>query len=198
MKIKLSDFGLKQGINEVIGITYGVSSREHNLNAAPLGLIVRDDSGIEAEIRLYPGDTDHTRRNLERSGKLWVNVVSDPVLFVISAFDDPGKEWYESLKPPVLKGALAACRFSGRLEKNSFARLRLEEGMVIRNEIRAVNRGFNQLIEALICATRLHINPGYASRILELEKVIQKCGGKREKEALLLLKEYIGDRLPQG
>lgn len=195
MKIKLSDFGLREGINEVIGITFGVSSRKLNLNAAPLGLIVRDDSGIEAEIRLYPG-ISHTRQNLERSGELWVNVVNDPLLFVISAFDDPGEEWYETLSPPVLKGTLALCRFSGKLEKGSAARLRLEEGRIIRNEIRAVNRGFNQLIEALIYATRLHLNPGYASRILELERIIEKCGGKREREALHLLKGYIRDKLP--
>jgi|Deesub1362A_J573_1020465.scaffolds.fasta_scaffold00063_149 hypothetical protein len=192
--MKLSDLGLKEGINEVIGITHGVlsvESGEFNLNAAPLGLIVGDESGIDAEVRLY---SNHTRENFERSGELWVNVIHDPVLFVISAFEDPGREWYESLQPPILKGALTVCRFSGKLEKGGRGRvikLRLEEGKVLKREIRAVNRGFNLLIEALIYATRLHLNPNYASRILELEKIIEKCGGKREKEALLLLKEYI-------
>jgi hypothetical protein len=196
MKLKLSDFGLKEGINEVIGITFGTSSADLNLNAAPLGLMVKDDSGIEAEVRLYPNNTNHTRENFEKSCELWVNVIHDPVLFVICAFDDPGKEWYESFDPPILKGALTVCRFSGKLEKGSFAKLRLEYGKVIRSQIRAVNRGFNLLIEALIYATRLHLNPSYASRILELGRIIEKCGGKREKEALLLLKEYIRDKLP--
>ncbi len=194
--VRLSDFGLKEGINEVIGITSGTSSNDFHLNAAPLGLIVKDDSGTEAEIRLYPGDTGHTRRNLERNGELWVNVVHDPILFVISAFDDPEKEWYESLRPPILKGALTACRFTGKVERGSFAKLRLQEGVIVRSQVRAVNRGFNLLIEALIYATRLHLNPDYASRILELEKIIEKCGGKREKEALHLLKEYVRGRLP--
>lgn len=196
MKIELSDFGLREGINEVIGITSGKSSSEFNLNAAPLGLMVTDDSGIEAHVKFYSSYTNHTRENFERSGELWVNVIHDPVIFVVSAFDDPGEEWYQSFSPPVLKGALAVCRFSGKLEKGGSARLMLQEGSVVRSEIRAVNRGFNLLIEALIYATRLHLNPSYASRILELERIIEKCGGKREKEALLLLKQYVRDKLP--
>jgi len=57
-----------------------------------------------------------------------------------------------------------------------------------------VNRGFNNLIDATVYATRYKV-----TRDAELKKlidyhagIVRKCGGKKELEALAMLAGYIG------
>ena len=182
--LKLSDLGFTEGINEIIAVTLGST-----LNAAPIGIIVSNASSRIAKARLFQS---HTRENIEKGSPLWANVNFDPVLFVISAFEDPSEDFYESINPPILRGSAAYCRFDCRIS-GSFATLELVEGKILRRPLRAVNRGFNALIEATVHATR------YAMGATNLEEkiryygtIVEKCGGKREKEAYKLLTEYIG------
>ncbi|MBE8539833.1 DUF447 family protein [Geoglobus acetivorans] len=177
----IEKFGLYEGINEVIGITFGGW-----INTAPIGLIVGDD----IRVRLY---SNHTRELLEKSGMLYVNVVHDPIVFVISAFEDLGEEWFESLEPPVIKGSLSWMKFRARLDGN-FAVLDLLEGDVLRKEVRAVNRGFNALIEATVHATRYILSGSetLADKIRYYGRVVERCGSRREKEAYNLLVKYAG------
>ncbi|AEA47207.1 DUF447 domain-containing protein [Archaeoglobus veneficus] len=185
--MKLSDFGFTEGINEIIAITRGVSDAGE-LNAAPIGIIVEDASSRVARARLFPS---HTKENVENGSPLWANICFDAVLFVISAFEDPGEEFYASLNPPVLKGAVVCCRFDVEMDGGT-AKLELAEGTVIERPLRAVNRGFNAVIEATVHATR------YAMGVKNLEEkiryygtIVEKCGGSREKEAYKLLLDYI-------
>lgn len=180
--MKLRDFGLWNGINEVIVVTKG-----EKLNTAPVGIIVNDENGLEARAKLYPS---HTRENVEKGSFFVANIVIDPLIFAISAFDDLGEEFFETLNPPVIKDALAYCEFEVRLN-GLFAYLRLLKGNTIRKEVRAINRGFNAVIEALVHATRVVKNHS-----LELERkirycyeIIEKCGGEREKQAMEIIKE---------
>lgn len=179
----LKDFGLRNGINEVIAITKG-----DKLNTAPIGIIVENEESVFAKARLY---ASHTRRNVEKGSFLIANVISDAVLFALATFEDLGEEFFENLDPPILKGALAYCEFKPKL-KDFFVELELLNGKIVRNELRAVNRGFNAVIEALIFATRLGINSEFAKRIKECYKIIEKCGGKREKEAMEIIKKKTG------
>ncbi|AKG92344.1 hypothetical protein GAH_00302 [Geoglobus ahangari] len=183
----ISEFGLREGINEVIGITLG-----EWINTAPLGIIVGDD----VRVRLYG---NHTRRFLERTGVLYVNVIHDPVVFVISAFEDLGEEWFESLNPPVIRGSESWLKFSARVEGN-YAILDFAEGEVLRSDLRAINRGFNMLIEATVHATRyvLSGSEALAERIRYCGRIIERCGGRREKEAYELLLGYAGLKKEEG
>ncbi|MEM0202784.1 MAG: DUF447 family protein [Archaeoglobaceae archaeon] len=183
--MRLRDFGLRNGINEVIVITKG-----EKLNTAPIGIIVENEDSVFAKAKLFPS---HTRSNLEKGSFFIANVVSDPVLFALATFEDLGEEYFESLDPPILKGSLAFCEFEPRLE-GSVVHLKLLRGKVLRNEIRAVNRGFNAVIEALIFATRLNLNPGFADRIRECYRIIEKCGGEKERKAMEIIKEKTGIR----
>ncbi len=181
----LSEFGLQEGINETIAITFFEDGRP---NTAPVGVVVKDG---KAKVRLYPS---HTRNNVEREGRIWINVVWDPIVFALSTFEDLGEEWFESIKPPILRNALAWCEFEcvavGDGNPAEFE-LRLRDGSVVRREVRAVNRGFNALLEALICATRIETDAGMRSRIRELSRIVEKCGDSRTKEAFEIVLRRI-------
>jgi len=182
--LKLADFGLKNGINEVIGIT-----KNKWINAAPLGIIVEDELTKVAKLKLFES---HTLENLKKGSLLWVNITLDPEIFAIASFEDPGKEFYVSLDPPILKSALAWCEFEVEL-KGNIAKLFLNRGEIIKNEVRAVNRGFNALIEALVYATKyIQLKkPEFIIKIAECEKIIRKCGSEKEKRAFEYLKKRI-------
>ncbi len=177
----LEDFGFTKGINEVVGITFG-----DWINTAPLGVIVEDPKGRIARVRVYPS---HTRENLKR-GILYVNVINDPVVFAVSAFDDLKEDWFESLNPPIIKNSLAWCKFEAKL-KGDFAELKLIEGGVVRRDLRAVNRGFNAIIEALVHATRLKENPSLIEKVRYYSEIVRKCGSERELRALEVMWEYL-------
>lgn len=182
----LSKFGFTEGINEVVGITFG-----EWINTAPLGIIVEDSNSVYARLRIHPS---HTKENLKR-GILYVNVTHDPLVFATSAFDDLDEGWFESLDPPIIKGSLAWCKFEVDL-KGSIANLKLLNGGVLKKEIRAVNRGFNALIEALVHATRLKQNPNLIEKVRYYSEIVEKCGGEREREALKVMWRYLTDLYP--
>ncbi|WP_457549857.1 DUF447 domain-containing protein [Archaeoglobus sp.] len=179
--MKLSDFGFTDGINEVIGITVGKW-----INTAPLGIIVENPESRFAKLRIYPS---HTKENLKK-GILHVNIINNPIVFAISAFDDLSEGWFESVDPPIIRGALSWCKFKADL-RNGWVDLELLEGKVLRKELRTVNRGFNALVEALVHATRLKQNPKLIEKVKYYAEIVEKCGGRREKEALEVMWNYL-------
>ncbi len=180
----IEKFGLREGINEVIGITIG-----EWINTAPLGIIVDD----EVKVRLY---SNHTRELLEKTGELYVNIIHDPVVFVVSAFEDLDESWFESLDPPVLRNAMSWIKFEADVRDN-FTHLRFVEGKITGKDVISVNRGFNAVIEAAVHGTRYAAgkNPDLRDKILYYGRIVQRCGGRREKEAFGLLLKYTGIQL---
>ncbi len=182
----LSEFGLEEGINEVIAITFFSNGKP---NTAPIGVIV--EGYKRAKVRLFPS---HTRENVERGGRLWINVIWDPMVWVLSTFEDLSEDWFSSLSPPIIRDALAWCEFRCRKVRDGNPaefELRLRSGDVIERRVRAINRGFNALIEALVCATRLNLNPKLRDRIEDLSALVKKCGDKRTREAFEILLRRI-------
>jgi len=183
--LRLSDFGFTEGINEVIVVTIG-----EFINTAPIGIIVENPESDIAKAKIYPS---HTRENIEKGSKVYANITNDPIVFAISAFDDLSEEYFLSLNPPILKSALAYCEFDAKIS-GSYVELKLLGGRVISKSIRAVNRGFNALIEALVHATRYRIfkSRDLLDKILYYKRIVDKCGSKREREAFKILMEKIG------
>ena len=70
---------LAEGINEVIATTA--------FNAAPMGIRYENR---KYTLTLFSGS--HTAANIERDGWVVANLVFDPVLYVRTAFEDPGQE----------------------------------------------------------------------------------------------------------
>ncbi len=176
----VKEFGLREGINEVIGITIA-----DWVNTAPLGVIVND--GIR--VRLFE---NHTREFVKKTGILYVNVIHDPVVFVIAAFEDLTEDFFESLNPPVIKNALSWIKFKADL-KGNYAYLSFIDGGVLRRDCRAINRGFNAVIEATVHATRYVLSgrEDLLNKIKYYGGIIDRCGGKREREAYKLLMGYL-------
>ena len=189
--MRLRDFGFTDGINEVIAVTI---NEDGSLNTAPVGIIVDDADGVKARVRLYKS---HTRENIRRGSDLFANIVKDAQIFVLSAFEDLGHEYFDSVSPPVLRNALAWCRFVAEL-RGSHAYLEIVDGSVLRGEVRPVNRGFNAVIEALVHATRFvvfkdeEIRDELRRRILYYGEIVEKCGSKAEKEAYKMILERTG------
>ncbi len=186
MELKLRNFGLRNGINEIIGITFGKWT-----NTAPLGIIVEDEEGINAKVRLY---SNHTRDNIKEKKELWVNVIHDPVIFAICSFDDLDESYFESLNPPIIRGSLSWCRMKAEI-KGAYAEVELIDGGVLRKEAKAVNRGFNAIVEALVYGTRLmeYKNMALKEKVDYYLKLAEKCGGEREKRAVEIIKERISE-----
>jgi len=181
---------LKGGINEVIATT--------TFNAAPIGIHYRDK---KYRVVLFLGS--HTAQNVARDGWLVANFVHDPVLYVKTAFEDLPKEQF--IEEPVngktmhrLAGADGWAAFSAKVEHRTAEAVTVslvpEKERIENVTLHPINRGFNNLIDATVHATRYKLTCD-----TELKKlidyhvgIVRKCGGKKELEALELLVGYIG------
>ncbi len=187
--INLEDFGIHEGISEVIFTTI---SPEGIPNAAPMGLHNRDGRLF---VRIY---NSKTLENIMKKPIAVANIVDDPVLFVQSALSDVGPERFEYVEGfPVLKGALGWILFDCKCKKGeniSVVELSPVKGKITIQNIKPVNRGFNAVIEASIHATRYVVfrEQKYLEHIEYYNSIVKKCGGAREKEAMELLYELIG------
>ncbi|WP_456330619.1 DUF447 domain-containing protein [Archaeoglobus sp.] len=188
--MKLQDCGFTDGINEIIAIT---ENEDGSWNTAPIGIIVENSDSTTARAKLY---RNRTRANLERNGILFANVIDDPIVFAISSFGNLTEEFFTSLNPPIIKGSMAWCKFKAEI-KGGVAVLKLTNGGVIKGRVRAVNRGLNAVIEALVHATRYVAIKDEKKRKELLEKIhyyreiTEKCGSEREKKAFEIIMEKI-------
>ncbi len=184
----LSDL-LGDGINEVIATTFA--------NAAPMGIINRGDA---AHMVLFRGS--HTARNVGRYGWIVANISYDPVLWVRTAFEDLPPEYFADLtfncRPMYrLRDCEAWIAFEAtvenKTEENLIVSLSPLDQEIRSTILRPVNRGFNSVIEATVHATRYvrFRDPELLKLIEHHEKIVRKCGGKREVEAMELMREMI-------
>jgi hypothetical protein len=180
---------LGDGINEVIATT--------RCNAAPMGIIVRND-----RIRMVCFSGSHTADNIARDRWVVGNILHDPVMYVRTAFADlPRDAFYrEDVNGTAmyrLADAEAFVAFSAIIEQRG------EESMAVRLlplcekvvtcRPHPVNRGFSGIVEAAVHGTRYRItrNPDLKRLIDHHAAIVKKCGGKRELEALALLESYL-------
>jgi hypothetical protein len=190
--MNVREAGIDEGISEVIVTTRSASG---TFNAAPIGIITTTN---EHFVKLYK--SSRTLSNVMEANKLAANVTSDVVLFVKAAFDDLGESHYSSLSGfPVLKEANSSIIFQAALaEKSTEYSLFQLTPLTIkinRKELKAINRGRNAVIEATILATRyLILNDEREKEELKKQmehyaKIVEKCGGHREKEAMGILEK---------
>jgi len=192
--MKLRDFGIHEGISEVIATTISLNEKP---NAAPIGII----SDREICARIY--SNTHTYSNIKATKKLAANIVSDPLLFVLSALGDlDEKEFYTVDEMPVLRCADAWVLFEcvGDKQDSTLIHLRPTKGKILRKRVQAINRGVNAVIEATIHTTRYLATKDekYLEWIAHYEEVVKKCGGEREKKAMRKLKEFLRVDIEKG
>jgi len=190
--MNVRETGIDEGISEVIVTTRSASG---TFNAAPIGIITTTN---EQFVKLYKSSRTFT--NVQETKKLAANVTSDTVLFVKAALDNLGEAHYSSLSSfPVLKEANSWILFQAVLAEKSteysLFQLKPIAVKINRKELKAINRGRNAVIEATILATRyLRVNDEREKEELKKQmaryaKIVEKCGGHREKEAIRILEE---------
>jgi hypothetical protein len=184
----IEELGIFDGINEIIATTKGEKGVP---NAAPMGLIKEGD---RLSIRLFVGS--HTRDNILAKRKFVANVSHDPILFVETALGDiPEDRFVERDGELTLRDAEAWALF--RCEPKdldiSLPEAEFVRGEVLRREFRAVNRGVNLVVEAAVAATRYVAlrSDIYLEEIFRIRRIVGRCGGPREIEAMDRLEELI-------
>ncbi|MCD4808898.1 MAG: DUF447 family protein, partial [Methanosarcinales archaeon] len=151
-------------------------------------------------VRIY--NESHTCTNIKEAGLLAVNMVDDPVVFVRSALEDLDKEKFEFIETgtginfPVLASSNGWVIFKAGITEGDIvttAELQFIAGNIKSMGIRPINRGFNAVIEAAIYATRYKVfnDETFLSKIKSYESVINKCGGRSEKEAYSLINKLL-------
>ena len=177
-------------ISEVIATT----ERDGVPNAAPLGII--NENGYY--VRIFKSKT---LENVKRTGKLAANITDNPVLFVSAALGDLEPRHFRRFWGlPVLRAAdvwvLFECRVLSEIQVFSEFKLKPVALKIRRRSVRAVNRGRNAVFEAAVHATRLVLARGEEREELKklidyYNRIVEKCGGAAEREAMRLLYEKI-------
>ena len=183
----LDDLGIKDGINEIIATTE-VSGR---INAAPIGIIRDEDSLF---VRLFLGT--HTYENVLTRGWFVANVTHDAWIFAETALEDLPPEYFDRREDlPILKDAEAWGLFKCEPFASDIiiAKVELIKGEAVRRDFRACNRGANLVIEAAVAATRYLAlrTDSYFIEMMKLQRIINRCGGPREREAMDRLMDRI-------
>ncbi len=162
-------------------------------NAAPIGLHKKDGMFFA---RIY---NSKTLDNILGKKTAAANIVDDPILFVQSALSDIQPDKFDlDTGFPVLKDATGWIIFDCKIRKGetiSVIELSPLEAQIKHRQIQPINRGFNAVIEATVEATRYVVlkDKKYLDRIEYYDTIVQKCGGFREKEAMKLLFELVGE-----
>jgi hypothetical protein len=180
---------LKSGINEVIATTAN--------NAAPVGIHFRDN---RAHIILFRGS--HTFENIQRDNWIVANFIQDPIIYVKTAFGDlPPDSFIDEpigeLHVQRLKRVDAWAAFSTTIRRTTpesmIVVLSLKKEIIENLVFHPVNRGFGNIIDATVHATRYvkTRDPALMALIDYHAGIIRKCGGKQELEALDLLLKHV-------
>jgi len=175
---------LPQGITETIVTTL---AKDGQPNAAPMGIVRQGDKTF---IRMFPGS--RTFRNVSDTGRLVANIVTDPLVFVVSAFGDldPGYMVPQKDMPPLIKDACAWVYF--KADVDGVVRLTPLKSEVICRKVPGYSRGFAAVIDATVTGTRLRfLGDDGRKRIQEDAAIVEKCGTPRDIEAMGRLKEIL-------
>lgn len=183
----LNELGILDGINEVIATT----EMAGRINAAPIG-IIRD--GDNLYVRLFLGT--HTYENILAKGWFVANISHDSWLFAETAIEDLAPEYFTRREDlPVLKDAEAWGLFKCEAFATDIiiAKVKLVKGEVLHRDFRACNRGANLVIEAAVAATRYLAlrTDSYFEELMKMQRIIDRCGGSREREAMDRLMDRI-------
>lgn len=175
----------QEGITETIVTTM---SADGTPNAAPMGIVKRGD---DLFIRMYPGS--RTYRNVKETGNLVANIVTDPVIFVTTAFEDLNPAYYVSQQdmPPIIKDVYAWTYFKAEIE--GVVKLTQLRSEIVKTTVPRFSRGFASVIDATITGTRLSfLGEEGKRRIHDDDILVSKCGTPRDLEAMKLLKNILG------
>jgi hypothetical protein len=147
--------------------------------------------GDKLFIRMFPGS--RTFANVAETGHLMANIVTDPLIFVVSAFEDLDDSYFvpQGVMPPVIQDAYAWVYF--KAEVDGTVRLTPVKSEILRCKVPSFSRGFAAVIDAAVAGTRLRfLGDEGRKRIHEDAVLVEKCGTPRDIEAMERLKSILG------
>lgn len=201
MEIDLNLIGMDKGKQYETIIT--TVNCENVQNAAPIGVLCSGKDTILC--RIFKGGK--TLNNIISQGEFTVNITHDPELFTLSTIGNLSPEYFSNDNS--LRGVDAyfkcevisikeAVKQSDPIRKNGEANVIKSKvtDMVINKDVQAFNRAFSCLIETLANFTRFDLvdeekKQYYLTRFRECSRVVNKVGGKEEKQAMGEIKKEL-------
>ena len=201
MEIDLNLIGMDKGKQYETIIT--TVNCENVQNAAPIGVLCSGKDTILC--RIFKGGK--TLDNIISQREFTVNITHDPELFTLSTIGNLSSEYFSNDNS--LRGVDAyfkcevidikeAVKQSDPIRKKGEANViksKVTE-MVINKEVQALNRAFSCLIETLANFTRFDLvdeekKQYYLTRFRECSRVVNKVGGKEEKQSMGEIKKEL-------
>ena len=201
MEIDLNLIGMDRGKQYETIIT--TVNCENVQNAAPIGVLCSGKDTILC--RIFKGGK--TLNNIISQREFTVNITHDPELFTLSTIGNLSSEYFSNDNS--LRGVDAyfkcevidikeAVKQSDPIRKKGEANViksKVTE-MVINKEVQALNRAFSCLIETLANFTRFDLvdeekKQYYLTRFRECSRVVNKVGGKEEKQSMGEIKKEL-------
>jgi len=201
MEIDLNLIGMNKGKQYETIIT--TVNCENVQNAAPIGVLCSGKDTILC--RIFKGGK--TLDNIISQREFTVNITHDPELFTLSTIGNLSPEYFSNDNS--LRGVDAyfkcevisikeAVKQSDPIRKKGEANViksKVTE-MVINKEVQALNRAFSCLIETLANFTRFDLvdeekKQYYLTRFRECSRVVNKVGGKEEKQSMGEIKKEL-------
>ncbi len=201
----ITSLGLEKGqLYETIVTTRNADGTP---NAAPMGLIVKNTD--EVVFYFYPGSI--TAENVKRDGRLAVNILEDPLIFVECTLGCPPDSYFhEDSDLFYLKSADAY--FTARVieeklgsRKDRFGsteltiiQARVETTIKLAQCVHPLNRAIYGILEALVNITRMEMadpetRQVYLNRMSEISRLVNRVGGREDKEALQMIQQKYDD-----
>ena len=201
MEIDLNLIGMDRGKQYETIIT--TVDCENVQNAAPIGVLCSGKDTILC--RIFKGRK--TLDNIISQREFTVNITHDPELFTLSTIGNLPPEYFSNdnsirgidayLKCEVID-IKEAVKQSDPIRKNGEANVIKSKvtDMVINKEVQAFNRAFSCLIETLANFTRFDLvdeekKQYYLTRFRECSRVVNKVGGKEEKQSMGEIKKEL-------
>ncbi|MEE0942745.1 MAG: DUF447 family protein [Methanobrevibacter sp.] len=201
MEIDLNLIGIDKGKQYETIIT--TVNCENVQNAAPIGVLCSGKDTILC--RIFKGGK--TLDNIISQREFTVNITHDPELFTLSTIGNLSSEYFSNDNS--LRGVDAyfkcevidikeAVKQSDPIRKKGEANVIKSKvtDMVINKEVQALNRAFSCLIETLANFTRFDLvdeekKQYYLTRFRECSRVVNKVGGKEEKQSMGEIKKEL-------
>ncbi len=201
MEINLNLIGMDRGKQYETIIT--TANCENVQNAAPIGVLCSGKDTILC--RIFKGGK--TLNNIISQREFTVNITHDPELFTLSTIGNLSQEYFSNDNS--LRGVDAyfkcevisikeAVKQSDPIRKNGEANVIKSKvtDMVINKEVQVFNRAFSCLIETLANFTRFDLvdeekKQYYLTRFRECSRVVNKVGGKEEKQSMGEIKKEL-------
>ena len=201
MEIDLNLIGMDRGKQYETIIT--TVNCENVQNAAPIGVLCSGKDTILC--RIFKGGK--TLNNIISQREFTVNITHDPELFTLSTIGNLSQEYFSNdnsirgidayLKCEVID-IKEAVKQSDPIRKKGEANVIKSKvtDMVINKEVQAFNRAFSCLIETLANFTRFDLvdeekKQYYLTRFRECSRVVNKVGGKEEKQSMGEIKKEL-------